>query len=152
MGKLTNFNALYGIPSIETLQCCFSDDDQLLDWILAEQPELLKMPETCPNCSNKLKLDRKKHSLRCSYCAAKKKEFSQSIWKNSFFQNARNGRHKVMLFLYHWLCGATTTQLGIYTGWSKGKVNRWLQRVHETIAEIVRYDHEMIGGPGIVVE
>ena len=57
-----------------------------------------------------------------------------------------------MVFLYHWLCGASTKQLGIYTGWSKGKVATWLKRVQEMVAETVRYDHEMIGGPGIVVE
>ena len=57
-----------------------------------------------------------------------------------------------MLFLYHSLCGASTKQLRIYTGWSKGKANKWLKKVQEMIAEIVRYDHEMIGGPGVVVE
>ena len=150
--SLTNFNSLYGIPSIDDVQCCFLSEQSLLDWILAEHPEILKIPSCCPVCSSKLTLDKKKQSLRCSFCASRKQEYSQSIWKNSYFENARNGRHKIMLFLYHWLCGASTKQLGIYTGWSKGKVNKWLKKAQEMIAEIVRYDHEMIGGPGIIVE
>ena len=150
--ELTNFNSIYGIPSYEDLNCCFSSDDDFLEWVLAEHPEILKIPQSCPVCDKKLQLDKKKQILRCSFCASNKREYCQSVWKNSFFENARNGRHKVMVFLYHWLCGASTKQLGIYTGWSKDKVATWLKRVQEMVAETVRYDHEMIGGPGIVVE
>ena len=102
-----------------------------------------------------LAMDDTKSCCSCTTASILKETiFPNGLGKYSFFQDACNGRHKVMLFLYHcqWSCGATTTQLGMYTGWSKGKVNRWLGRIHEMISKIVRYNHEMIGGPGIVVE
>ena len=60
METLTNFNALYGIPSYEQLNECFSSEQSLLNWVLTEHPEILKIPSCCPICSNKLTVDKKK--------------------------------------------------------------------------------------------
>lgn len=51
-----------------------------------------------------------------------------------------------------WLCGATTKQLGIYTGWSSATVKKWLTKTQEMITEIITHDHQLTGGWGIVVE
>ena len=57
--SLTNFNALYGIPSIESLSSCFSSEESLIEWIFAEHPELLKLPTCCPVCNKQLQVDKK---------------------------------------------------------------------------------------------
>ena len=57
-----------------------------------------------------------------------------------------------MVFLYYWLTGASTKQLGLYTGWSKKTVQKWIAKIQELITELVVHDHQLIGGPGIVVE
>lgn len=57
-----------------------------------------------------------------------------------------------MMFLCHWLCGASTKQLGTHTGWSKNTVQGWLMKAQELITLVVTFDHQLVGGMGIVVE
>ena len=145
----TNYNKKYGIPTVAELNQFTKTTATFLKWIEAEHPDILKIPNVCPRCSSKkLKINRR--NVRCYACAHKGKEFKQSVWCETFFEGAKDP-HKVMIFLYYWLTGASNKQIGIYTGWSKKTVQKWLTKVQELITEIVVHDDQLIGGPGIVV-
>ena len=149
-GGPRNFNKQYGIPTVEELQSFTGSNESFLNWILNEHPSILKIPAECPSCgSNKMKIN--KFNVRCYACAHKGKEFKQSVWRDSFFEGCGNP-NKVMIFIYYWLTGASTKQLGLYTGWSKGTVNKWSTKIRELVTEIVVHDHQLVGGPDIVVE
>lgn len=57
-----------------------------------------------------------------------------------------------MMFLHCWLTGATAKQLGMCTGWSNNTINKMLVKAQGLITETAVHDHQLIGGPGIVVE
>lgn len=145
------FNKIYGIPTVQELQANFNSDSSLAKWLITEFPGVLKVPNQCPCCGHTLKLQDTK--VRCYHCAKHgTRKFKQSVWKNSFFDDIKKDRSTVMMFLYYWLGGATTKQLGVYTGWSKTTVNRLLVKAQELITKIAVHDHQLIGGPGIAVE
>ena len=145
-----NFNNLYGIPKWDDIKCHLESEASLMHFLMKEHPDVLKIRSHCPQCAKQL--SHAKNRLRCYHCEHNGIHYSRSVWNHSFFEGSRNGKHEVMRFLYYWLCGATNKQLGIFTGWSTDKVARWTRATQDLITAIVIHDHELIGGPGVVVE
>lgn len=135
----TNFNRLHGIPEIEELSFPQSDD-LFAEWLLKEHKGTLKVPEVCPQCNGELTLQQRR--MRCHACKRNGTEFHQTVWENGFFAGARNKR-KVMTFLCHWPCSASTKQLGTHTGWSKSTAQTWLTKAQEPISIVVTFDHQL---------
>ena len=155
--ELKNFNRMYGVPKINQVLCHLDTDESFAQWLMTEWPNVIKTPGPCKLCGNELSIF--KTSWRCYHCETTKRYPYQtdttyeqfSIFKGSFFDGCRD-KKTLMIFLYYWLCGATTTQIGLYTGWSKNTVLRWVQKTQDLISGVVTHDHQMIGGPSIVVE
>ncbi len=154
--KCTNYNQTYGIPQWEDISKHLESESAFLDWVQKEYPEILKVPRFCPRCSYPLGDPDCEHIVRCNRQECRRNhggnQYKQSVWKGSFFDGFRGGKHKLMEFLYHWLIGGTNKSIGLHSGWSRVKVQRWEQAVRDLVATVVKEDHQMIGGEGVVVE
>lgn len=85
MGKRpANFDELCGVPTIEAVNSHVVTTESMANWLMAECPGVLKVPECCPCCQSKLTLN--KTMLHCHSCAAhgNKKEFQQSAFQEQF--------------------------------------------------------------------
>lgn len=151
---LKNYNALYGIPKWDDVKDYCNSDTELATWLISEYPGVLKIPTECPKCNTPLGKMDSQCRIRCCnrQCRRDNEPWHQSVWTGSFFDGCRNGKTKIMEFLYLWLIGSGSQVIGTHLGWSTNKVQRWEQAVRDLVATVVRYDHEMIGGPGVVVE
>jgi hypothetical protein len=144
--RMKNLNKHYGIPKISDINQWFSTEKATVNYLIDEG--IAKLPKECGHCATQvLRLYCDSGRVRCPKC-----QWQVAIFKGSFFDKVYGGRRQLMLFLYHWLCGATASQLGLYTGWSRGKVYQWTRNVEELVCTVVMGTEEQIGGEGIVVE
>ena len=147
--QMKHGNKFFGIPKQMDIMKQFCSEEATVRYLTEEG--ILQYPEVCPRCNEKLVMT-DDTLLRCWHCNKFQKQFVQSIFKGSFLFGCNGGKREMMIFLYHWLSGATAKQLRIYTGWSNDKVCRWTRNVEELVSTVILGTEEQIGGPGIYVE
>ncbi|CAB9531600.1 Inherit from opiNOG: protein Hydra magnipapillata [Seminavis robusta] len=151
MDDLKNSNKLHSIPDFNTVNKLFSSNESAAKFLLAEG--VISPPTVCPKCANPVKPDLKKGKVRCRNRNCRHDgEWQQSIYKGTFFEGFHSSKGALMLFCYHWLCGATDKQLAIYTGWGKQKIQLWSTYLHQVCCAVVLDEQGQIGGDGVVVE
>ena len=149
--RLTNANWRKGIPSWTQLQRDIYDEPSFLAYMTKEYP-VLRIPTHCGRCQRLLQLPNK-GLVRCSKKQCKMQgQWSQSIYKFSFFQEAKVEKHLILAFLWLWLTQSSSTQIEMYLRWSSDTAFAWTKAIQDVIATVVLNDQEKVGGHGIVVE
>jgi hypothetical protein len=76
----------------------------------------------------------------------------KSIFRGSFFAQARIPPHKVLELAYYWLCGVKATPAQLVTGHSSITITTYFKWFSELVGSYVRETQDKIGGPGVIVE
>jgi len=148
---LTNRNRDKGIPKWDDIKHIFESEEATVKFLIDEK--ILDIPTHCPRCKEPIRAPNKT-KIRCQRQQCRLhhgEEWTQSIFKGSFFENARGGKCMILLFLYHWLCGCSTDALATLTGWGSQKVTEWMKSIHQLIATVILNDDIQLGGPGVNV-
>ena len=94
-----NYNAQHGIPKWDAIKDHLDNDQSFAEWLTSTHPGVLKIPTHCPCCRNELRGSYDaKFLVRCYNKGCEIKhgcQWTQSIWKGSFFEGARGGKHKI---------------------------------------------------------
>lgn len=148
-----NKNKKLGVPGIQDVAGWFATEASTVQFL--KEQGILDYPTCCPRCNLVLPPPDKKHLLRCQKRPCVEKHsgaWKQSVFKGTFLENRKKGPKTVMFFLYHWLLGATNTQLSSYLKLSNSTTQEYSTDVAELVATIVIGEQNTIGGPGVVVE
>lgn len=135
----TNQNKKDGIPPWRKIQQVLLSEESAAKHLMDKG--IIQVPTLCPKCHQTLRYPTKGVRIRCKKCYSRNgSEWSQSMLKGTFFEFGRLKVHDMLMFLYHWLCGAKVKQLCLLMGWSNSTMFRWISYVQELVAAVTFYE------------
>jgi hypothetical protein len=100
-------DVLRRMPVYDTLKRLFENEEEAITFLF--QHSALYKESVCPECEERMVLNREKRVFRCSKGTCKQKV---SILKNSFFYRHRIPCCKILELAYFWLCGMKAGYVG----------------------------------------
>ena len=134
------------VPQLASLPYMHSDE-QCLEFLLhgnAVEAAIVSDEPKCLVCNKPMTNVCTPTLRRCTRCRRKR-----SVFKGTFFANAKIDPHTLMNFAYDWLNHATFTQLLDKYGMSPSTVTQWISFLQQLIAadlELLPPEERMIGG------
>lgn len=133
-------------PQRELIDILFNENSCFL--FLLEK-KILYTERICPKCGSNMNLQQIRRCFRCTKKTCRKQI---SVFAGSFFSKCKTSCEKIMNIGYHWISGATYTELLSICGHSTGTIVAFIKYFKELVANNVNEESCIIGGQGIVVE
>ena len=140
-----SFSSILSIPAFTTIQEILTDSSAA-DKFLFEKGALYPQP-VCSTCSGPTK---RKGDLWV--CLKKRCAKAVSIYRGSFFGNARLNCAQILHIAYLWLCKVPSSSATIMTGHNKNTISNYFGFLNQLAGDNIREEDTVIGGQDIIVE
>lgn len=135
-----------GIPARYEIKGILEDELECIKYL--QELEIIYKRLNCPKCRKPMKI----RDNKLYYCNNRNCRMSQSIFTNSWFENARLPVNKVLEIYYLWLLKVPMTSIMIYTGNASNTITNHVNNIRDLIGSQIQLHKQKIGGQGIIVE
>lgn len=133
------------IPKLTDIIDILFNENLCIDFLF--QKNILYLLSNCEHCGGRVKKNKLRY--RCTRNACRK---SISIFRDSFFKNARISCSQIMHLAYLWLSECCHKTIIIHTGHSPNTVTDYMNFFRELVIETIETDDTIIGGDGIIIQ
>ena len=138
----------HGIPARYEIKGILEDELECIEYLQATG--IIYNELNCPKCNKLMKIDKK--NAKMFICNNRNCRKTQSIFTNSWFENARLPVNRVIEIYYLWLLKVPMTSISIYTDTASNVITYHVNNIRKLVGSQVQLCKQKIGGPGIIVE
>src|SRR5260363_378943 len=135
-----------GIPARYEIKGILEDELECIKYL--QELGIIYKQLDCPECRKPMKI----RDNKLFYCNKRDCRKSQSIFTNSWFENARLSVNKIFEIYYLWLLKVPMISMSIYTGSATSTITNHVNNIRDLMGTQVQLHKQKIGGPGIIVE
>ena len=137
--------AMTGMPTLRTAMTLFATQQPFLEYIYDKG--ILDIPAACSNCGGRVAI-----YGSIAQCSTKCCRKAVSIYRTSFFANARIAPNEIMLLGYLWLSGCSYSSILTMTQHSSATIVDYLGHFRQLVVSSLEDSDTQIGGEGVIVE